>query len=210
MYKLKYWPIIRFSRNIQNVAKVRLYKHLIKHFRIALVEMHIAEFHSIHWPGNYSRDTFGNCTIWDYIEEGAQQRWNIPLYTNGTLLNGTPIRCHLNTWLLLYGGNKTMHWTASACIQMWYDCWSDTLWLIGLVWFILRLCQLDNGYIDGRSQIRVHIGEWTQVHRARSPVSLNRHNVKLRPHWLDLYRIRCVPCMIWFGNGEGSNVKISK
>jgi len=33
-----------------------------------------------------------------------------------------------------------------------------------LVWFILRPCQHDDGYIDGRSQIKVHTNERTQVH----------------------------------------------
>jgi len=36
-----------------------------------------------------------------------------------------------------------------------------------LVWFILRPCQHDNGYIDGRSQIKVHTDERTQVHSAQ-------------------------------------------
>jgi len=38
--------------------------------------------------------------------------------------------------------------------------------VFGLVWFILRPCQHDNGYIDGRSQIKVHTDERTQVHSA--------------------------------------------
>jgi len=37
-----------------------------------------------------------------------------------------------------------------------------------LVWFILRPCQHDNGYIDGRSQVYVHTDERTQVHSAWS------------------------------------------
>jgi len=37
-----------------------------------------------------------------------------------------------------------------------------------LAWFILRSCQPDNGYIDGRPQIQVHTDEQTQVHSARS------------------------------------------
>jgi len=32
------------------------------------------------------------------------------------------------------------------------------------VWFILRPCQHDDGYIDGRSQIKVDTDERTQVH----------------------------------------------
>jgi hypothetical protein len=41
----------------------------------------------------------------------------------------------------------------------------------GLVWFglfDLRPCQRDNGYLDGRSQIKVHTDERTQVHSAQS------------------------------------------
>jgi len=36
-----------------------------------------------------------------------------------------------------------------------------------VIWFILRPCQHDNGYIDGRSQIKVHTDERTQVHSAQ-------------------------------------------
>jgi len=43
--------------------------------------------------------------------------------------------------------------------------------LICLVCFTLRQCELDNGYIDGRSQISLHTDERTHVHSARfSPV----------------------------------------
>jgi len=35
-------------------------------------------------------------------------------------------------------------------------------------WFILRPCQHDNDYLNGRSQIKVHTDERTQVHSARS------------------------------------------
>jgi len=35
-------------------------------------------------------------------------------------------------------------------------------------WYILRPCQHDNSYIDGRSQIKVHIDEQIQVHSAQS------------------------------------------
>jgi len=37
-----------------------------------------------------------------------------------------------------------------------------------LIWFILRPCQYDEGYIDGRSQIKVHTDERTQDRSARS------------------------------------------
>jgi len=39
---------------------------------------------------------------------------------------------------------------------------------VRLIWFILHPCQHDIGYIDGRSQIKIHTGELTQVHSARS------------------------------------------
>jgi len=35
--------------------------------------------------------------------------------------------------------------------------------ILCLVWFILRPCQHDDGYIDGRSQIQVQTDEQTQV-----------------------------------------------
>ena len=44
-----------------------------------------------------------------------------------------------------------------------------------LVWFglfDLRPCQHDNGYLDGRSQIRVHTDERTQVHSAQSSLAV--------------------------------------
>jgi len=41
-----------------------------------------------------------------------------------------------------------------------------------LVRFILRPCQHDNGYIDGRSQIKVHTDERTQVHSAQSSLTI--------------------------------------
>jgi hypothetical protein len=34
--------------------------------------------------------------------------------------------------------------------------------------FDLRPCQHDNGYLDGRSQIKVHTDERTQVHSAQT------------------------------------------
>jgi len=41
-----------------------------------------------------------------------------------------------------------------------------------LVWFILRPCQHDNGYIDGRSQIKVHTDERTQVHSTQPSLAV--------------------------------------
>ena len=42
--------------------------------------------------------------------------------------------------------------------------------LFGL--FDLRPCQRDNGYLDGRSQIKVHTDERTQVHSAQSSLAV--------------------------------------
>jgi len=39
-------------------------------------------------------------------------------------------------------------------------------------WFISRPCQHDDGYIDGRSRIKVHTDERTQVHSARSSLTV--------------------------------------
>jgi len=36
----------------------------------------------------------------------------------------------------------------------------------------LRPCQHDNGYMDGRSQIKVHTDEQTQVHNAQSSLAV--------------------------------------
>jgi len=45
---------------------------------------------------------------------------------------------------------------------------------VSLVWFILRLCQRDDGYIDGLSQIYVHIDEQTKVHSDQSSLVVTR------------------------------------
>jgi len=57
----------------------------------------------------------------------------------------------------------------STTLEYWQDRWVleslvPDLWLflLFLVWFILRPCQHDNGYIDGRSQIKVHTDERTR------------------------------------------------
>jgi len=47
----------------------------------------------------------------------------------------------------------------------------------GFFIFILRPCQNDVGYIDGRSQIKVHTDEQTQVHSAQSFPDI--YNIKL-------------------------------
>jgi len=40
------------------------------------------------------------------------------------------------------------------------------------IWFMLRPCQHDDGYIDGRSQNKVHTDELTQVHSAQSSLAV--------------------------------------
>jgi len=41
-----------------------------------------------------------------------------------------------------------------------------------LVWFILRPCQHDDCFIDGRLQFKVYTDEWTQVHSERSSLTV--------------------------------------
>ena len=44
-----------------------------------------------------------------------------------------------------------------------------------MIWFgllHLRPCQRDNGYLDGRSQIKVHTDERTQVRSAQSSLAV--------------------------------------
>jgi len=69
-----------------------------------------------------------------------------------------------------------------------------------LVWFILRPCQHDDGYIDGRSQIKVHADERTQVHSARSSLTVthpstnrgrNVASLQWTCHWASLGHHRC-------------------
>jgi len=54
------------------------------------------------------------------------------------------------------------HWMPTASFN----------WLISLVWFILRPCQHDDGYIDGQSQSKVHTDARTQVDSARSSLAV--------------------------------------
>jgi len=66
-----------------------------------------------------------------------------------------------------------------------------------LVWFILRPCQHDNGYIDGRSQIKVHTDERTQVHSAQP--SLVEDRAAPRQVWFNAYKkIKQAPLFIIF------------
>jgi len=69
---------------------------------------------------------------------------------------------------------------------------------------VLRPCQHDIRYIDGRSQIKVHTDEWTQVHIAQSSLvvthpSTNRTrrfltSVTESPskHWSPLQTLSCI------------------
>jgi len=62
--------------------------------------------------------------------------------------------------------------------RTWISSWvllrkaANTWHEIKFVWFILRPFQHDDGYIDGRSQIKVHTDERTQVHSARSSLTV--------------------------------------
>ena len=52
-----------------------------------------------------------------------------------------------------------------------YKFWLSD-WLYDNDMIDLRPCQHDNGYMDGRSQIKVHIDERTQVHSAQSSLAV--------------------------------------
>ena len=45
--------------------------------------------------------------------------------------------------------------------------------------FDLRPCQHDNGYMDGRSQIKVHTDKRTQVHSAKSSLAVTHPGTNL-------------------------------
>jgi len=48
----------------------------------------------------------------------------------------------------------------------------------------LRWCQHDSGNMDGRSQIKVHTDEWTQVHSAQSSLAVTHPSANLAQHYL--------------------------
>jgi len=54
-------------------------------------------------------------------------------------------------------GVSMLPWGTKAVLNTLLS--ATALQVFGLVWFILRPCQHDNGYIDGRSQIKVHTDE---------------------------------------------------
>jgi len=54
----------------------------------------------------------------------------------------------------------------------WVEFIVELSWSGFLVLFILRPCQHDNGYIDGRSQIKVHTDERTQVHSSQPSLAV--------------------------------------
>jgi len=72
----------------------------------------------------------------------------------------------------------------------------------------LRPCQHDNGYMDGRSQIKVHNDERTQVHSAQSSVAVTHPSTNRARVWasndanpvkrnkgvLSQKRARCIRC----------------
>jgi len=80
-----------------------------------------------------------------------------------------------------------------------YCCWLSDSRVHSLVWFILRPCQHDDGYIDGHSQIEVHADQWTQVYTAPglprwSPIQVLTEvdvpRLQLTCHWASLGRHR--------------------
>ena len=70
----------------------------------------------------------------------------------------------------------SVHCSTNICakaLRAEYPC--HIVGKFGLVWFglfDLRPCQHDNGYLDGRSQIKVHTDERTQVHSAQSSLAV--------------------------------------
>jgi len=66
-------------------------------------------------------------------------------------------------------------------IPIFRNC--TTKWLIN--WLIdLRPCQHDNGYMDGRSQIKVHTDERTQVHSAQSSLAVTHSSTNRTRRYL--------------------------
>jgi hypothetical protein len=91
--------------------------------------------------------------------------------------------------------------------------------VIHLVWFglfDLRPCQHDNGYFDGRSQIKVHTDKRTQVHSAQSSLAVthpgtNRARRSLTSvtespskHWLPLRTSEIIHTLAKFILGEST------
>jgi len=69
-----------------------------------------------------------------------------------------------------------------------------------LVWFILSLYQHDDGYKDGRAQIKVHTDERTQAHSARS--SLTVTHLSTYWGWRSLTsdrhcKVQCTQLVLW-------------
>jgi len=59
----------------------------------------------------------------------------------------------------------------------------------------LRPCQPDNGYyMDGRSQIKVHIDEWTRVHRAQSSLAVTHSSTNRARRYLISRQLMIVHC----------------
>jgi len=52
-----------------------------------------------------------------------------------------------------------------------------------LDWFILHPCQHDDGYTDGRSQIKIYTGVWTQDHSALSSLTVTHPSLEDQTLW---------------------------
>jgi len=65
------------------------------------------------------------------------------------------------------------HWRQRRGVndhQWWWDLFLERTVRSAL--FDLRPCQHDNGYMDGRSQIKVHTAERTHIHSAQFSLSV--------------------------------------
>jgi len=113
--------------------------------------------------------------------------------------------------LRMYGQAKKSVWkenlafwehiySVSCCMQVSHGHWGNKTEQadgiqdeFDLVWFILRPCQHDDGYIDGRSQIKVHTDERTQVHSAQ-----HRSTISIKSAMLESYSINSPPLTFHF------------
>jgi len=93
--------------------------------------------------------------------------------TKGKKHNNNAYNWHTVGWVAHDG----LHIGQFVTTSLWID------WLID--WLIdLRPCQHDNGYMDGRSQIKVHTNERTQVHSAQSSLAVTHPSTKRARHYL--------------------------
>jgi len=74
--------------------------------------------------------------------------------------------------------------TIGICCVTLVDWLYQCLRGLVLVWFILRPCQHDDGYIDGQLEIKVHTDKWTRVHSARSSLMVTHPGNNWGRRWL--------------------------